>query len=310
MANDEELKKAKKADSEEKEVEERSSPGGHIVYQAVHKEGMDELERTNSALAWSGLAAGLSMGFSLMSEGLLRSHLPTRPGGLLIAKFGYSIGFLVVVLGRQQLFTENTLTVILPLLRKPRRAHFLQRRPALGIVLAANWSALSSSPGHGEHQHARPNVRQAMKEIGLVSMNHDFCTLMVRGIFAGWLIAIMVWLLPFAETARVGVIIIVTYIVGIGEFSHIMAGSVDAFYLVAIGEKTFGQYFVYMVPILIGNIIGGSSIVATIAHAQYIGSGDGEGTKRTTTPNDRLERAVAFARVASGRHDRSVQGTG
>ena len=280
MAQQEELKKAQKADNEEKEVEERSSPGGHIVYKAVHKEGVDELERGNSALAWSGLAAGLSMGFSLMSEGLIRSHLADTPWRILLTKFGYSIGFLVVILGRQQLFTENTLTVILPLLRKRDARTFCNVVRLWSIVLAANLvGALLIAWLMGNTNALEPNVRQAMKEIGLVSMNHDFFTLMVRGIFAGWLIALMVWLLPFAETARVGVIIIVTYIVGIGEFSHIVAGSVDAFYLVVTGVKTFGQYFVYMVPILIGNIIGGSSIVATIAHAQYVGSGDGEGKK-------------------------------
>ncbi len=277
MAKDEEPKEAKKAEDEEKQVEERSSPGGHIVYRAVYKEGEDELKRSNSALAWSGLAAGLSMGFSLMSEGLLRSHLPDTPWRLLIAKFGYSVGFLIVILGRQQLFTENTLTVILPLLRKHDPRTLGNVAQLWSIVLAANLVGGFTIAWVMGNTHAlEPSVQQAMKEIGLASMNHDFFTLMMRGIFAGWMIALMVWLLPFAETARVGVIIIITYIVGIGEFSHIVAGSVDAFYLVGTGVKTFGQYFVYMVPILIGNIIGGSSIVAAIAHAEYIGSGNGE----------------------------------
>ena len=84
MANDDIRTKAAKAGEEKKQVEKRASPGGHIVYKAVQKEGQDELERSNSALAWSGLAAGLSMGFSLMSEGLLQSHLPDAPWRLLV----------------------------------------------------------------------------------------------------------------------------------------------------------------------------------------------------------------------------------
>ncbi len=183
-----------------------------------------------------------------------------------------------MILGRQQLFTENTLTVILPLLRKRDLRTFGNVVRLWSIVLAANLVGGFLIAWLLGHTNAvNPNVRQAMKEVGLLSMNHDFLTLLVRGIFAGWLIALMVWLLPFAETARVGVIILITYVVGIGEFSHIVAGSVDSFYLGGTGVKTFGQYFAYMVPILIGNIIGGSSIVATIAHAEYIGSGDGEG---------------------------------
>src|SRR5205809_7766944 len=105
-------------DQHEQEAQERSSPSGKVVYKAIFKEGEDELERPSSALFWSGLAAGLSMGFSFITEGLLHAHLPQAQWTPMITKFGYPMGFLIVVLGRQQLFTENTLTPILPLLKK------------------------------------------------------------------------------------------------------------------------------------------------------------------------------------------------
>ncbi len=101
---------------EEKQVKTRGAPRAAVVYETVREEGEFELQRTVSGLAWSGLAAGLSMGFSLVAEGLLRHHLPDAPWRPLVSKLGYSAGFLIVILGRQQLFTENTLTVILPLL--------------------------------------------------------------------------------------------------------------------------------------------------------------------------------------------------
>src|SRR3954466_1598854 len=85
-----------------KEAEERSSVTPHVVHEAVRREGEEELKRTSAALAWSGVAAGLSMGFSLIAEGLLRSKLPDPPWRPLIAKFGYAAGFLLVILGRQQ----------------------------------------------------------------------------------------------------------------------------------------------------------------------------------------------------------------
>src|SRR4051812_23722722 len=99
----------------------RQAPSGAIVYQAISREGEEELERSSSALFWSALGAGLAMGFSMIAEALLTTHLPDAPWRILIAKFGYSIGFLIVILGRQQLFTENTLTPILPLMRKKDR---------------------------------------------------------------------------------------------------------------------------------------------------------------------------------------------
>src|SRR3954465_414824 len=96
------------------EAQEKSSVTVHVVHEAVRREGEEELKRTNSALAWSGLAAGLSIGFSVILEGLLRAKLPDSPWRPVISKFGYSAGFVLVILGRQQLFTENTLTPILP----------------------------------------------------------------------------------------------------------------------------------------------------------------------------------------------------
>jgi formate-nitrite transporter family protein len=105
--------------AEEKKVEERLAISSSVVYETIRREGEEEFDRTSSALAWSGLAAGLSMGFSLVAEAVLTAYLPHATWVPLISKFGYCVGFLIVILGRQQLFTETTLTVILPLLAKP-----------------------------------------------------------------------------------------------------------------------------------------------------------------------------------------------
>ena len=124
--------------TEQQEVHERSSPSGKIVYKAISKEGEDELERSSAALFWSGLAAGLSMGFSMIAEGLLTSFLPDEHWRPLVAKFGYSAGFLIVILGRQQLFTENTLTPILPFLQRKAKATAANVLRLWSIVLVAN----------------------------------------------------------------------------------------------------------------------------------------------------------------------------
>src|SRR3954462_11359977 len=100
------------------EAEERQAPGSHVVHQAILAEGVEELARPTAALAWSALAGGMSIGFSLIAEAALQAHLPAAAWRPLVAKLGYSVGFVIVVLGRQQLFTENTLTPIIPLLEK------------------------------------------------------------------------------------------------------------------------------------------------------------------------------------------------
>lgn len=262
---------------EEKQVEERGTPRAAVVYETVLEEGEFELSRSVSALAWSGLAAGLSMGFSLVSEGLLRTHLPDTEWRPLISKFGYAAGFLIVVLGRQQLFTENTLTVILPLLqRKDAKTFFCVLRLWTTVFLAnlAGAFIFAWVVSHTDIFHA--DVRQTFQDIGREAMEGDWITIFLRAIFAGWLIAMMVWLLPAAESARIWVIIIMTYLVALGGYSHIIAGSVEVFYAMLTTGIGWSSYFAdWMLPTLLGNIVGGVSLVAVLGHAQVVNeSGD------------------------------------
>ncbi|HYE15513.1 MAG TPA: formate/nitrite transporter family protein [Pyrinomonadaceae bacterium] len=263
--------------AEQEDADRRSAPSGKVVYKAILSEGESELERPSSALFWSGLAAGLSMGFSMIAEGLLQAHLPDAPWRPLVAKFGYSVGFLIVVLGRQQLYTENTLTPVLSLLQRKDASTFANVMRLWAVVLVANLlGALLVAAVASRTTAFDEPTRAAFAEIGAKAMEHDFWTTMLRGVFAGWLIALMVWLLPFAETARVWVIVIITYVVGLGNFSHIIAGSVETFALAFAGRAAWGEVFGgYVLPTLVGNTLGGVTLVATLNHAQVV-SGGGE----------------------------------
>ena len=96
--------------------------------------------------------------------------------------------------------------------------------------------------------------------------------MLVRAVFAGWLIALMVWLLPGAESARVSIIIIVTYLIGISGFNHIIAGSTTMIFLVVTKVISWETYVVeFFVPTLLGNVIGGFALVAALGHAQVVG---------------------------------------
>ena len=258
---------------EQKQVEERMAIGAHVVYEAIRREGDEELNRPAIALAWSALAAGLSMGFSFIAEGLLSAHLPDAPWRPLVSKFGYCLGFLIVILGRQQLFTENTLTVILPLLARKNLATLLRVLRLWGVVLSANLVGtfllalcLARIALFDAHTQTR------LTDIAWEHFGVGFGTVVMRAVFAGWLIALMVWLLPGAESARVSIIIIITYIVGLAGFNHIVAGSTTALFLVVTKSASWASYFVqFFIPTLLGNILGGVSLVAALGHAQVVG---------------------------------------
>jgi formate/nitrite transporter FocA (FNT family) len=255
---------------ERQEAARRTSLSVVVVHEAVREEGNRELQRPPMALAISGLAAGLSMGFSMVAEGLIHAYLPAAAWRPLLENFGYSLGFLIVVLGRQQLFTENTLTVILPLLAHPQRAVLWKVLRLWAIVLLANLVGAFIFAAIVAHSALFPaQIQQAFAAIARHSLRGDFGLTILRGIFAGWLIALMVWLLPASEGTRLHIIIILTYIVSLGGFAHIIAGSVDVLYLVNTGAVSWLTFLIgFMLPTLIGNIIGGVSLVAAINFAQ------------------------------------------
>ena len=266
------MAKQSRGEKQEEEIIDRTAPPGEVVYHAIYREGEHELERNVAPLALSGLAAGLSMGFSLVAEGLLQAHLPDAPWTPLITKLGYSIGFLIVILGRQQLFTKNTLTVILPLLRK-RKLDLLGKVARLWIVvLVTNLIGVFVFAWLlGRTEVFDAHTRELFSKISRTAIEPGFGVILLRGILAGWLIALMVWLLPFAESARIWVIIILAYLVGLGGLPHVIAGNVETFYLVSTNALSFGDCLMrYLIPTLIGNVIGGVALVAVGAHAEFV----------------------------------------
>jgi formate/nitrite transporter FocA (FNT family) len=259
------------SDEERRAVEEKSRPNAPLIHETIRAEGESELERTAHALLLSGLAAGLSMGFSLVVQGLLQSRLPDAPWRELVANLGYTVGFLIVVLGRQQLFTENTLTPMLPLLHN-RDGETLWRVLRLwGLVLAANVAGTWAVAAAAAHTDAfGPEAKAAFSEISRHAVEGSFGTTFVKAVFAGWLIALMVWLLPAAEGAgSIVIIVVITYVVALPPLAHVIAGSVEAFYLVETGEAGWRDYLVrFFAPTLLGNVVGGVALVAVLNYGQ------------------------------------------
>lgn len=254
---------------DQKLAADHTAPRALVIHEVVREEGEEGLKRAGSALAWSGLAARLSMGFSFLGLALIRSGLPDAPWRRLVDSIGYSTGFLIVILGRQQLFTETTVTAILPLLTRRDLPTFLSVLRFWTIVLAANtcgalaFAALLAVPGLFTEE-----VTRSLVEVGREAVSAPFSTTLVRAVFAGWLIATMVWILPSARSARMFVVIFITTFVALGQFSHTVAGTIDAAFLVFSGNGTVETFLVaFFLPTLLGNTIGGVGLVALLNHA-------------------------------------------
>lgn len=256
--------------AERASIERQSRPNAMLIHETIRAEGESELQRSATALLLSGLASGLSMGFSLIVEALLRAHLPEAGWTDLVSRAGYSVGFLIVVLGRQQLFTENTLTPVLPLLLH-RNAHVLFGLLRLwALVLAANVAgAWLIAIALAHTSILEPNVAAAAARIAHHAFEPPASSLFLKGIFAGWLIALMAWLLPAVEGSRPFVIFVITYVVALGSFSHVIAGSVDTLYLRETGAISLADYIThFFLPTLAGNTLGGVALVAGLNFGQ------------------------------------------
>jgi len=216
-----------------------------------------------------GLAGGLSMGFSFLAMAMLEFKLGDAPGAKAIAPIGYAVGFLIVVLGKQQLFTESTLTAALPILHRPSLVGLGRLARMWSAVLVANllgtiiFAWLISRPGLLSAPAAHTFLETARG-----SFSDDFWLGALRAVFSGWLIALIIWLLPASKTAAPFIIAALTYVVALAGFPHIIAGSGEAAYAVFVGAKSWADYGMwFLLPTLIGNTIGGAALAALLNHA-------------------------------------------
>ncbi|WP_082988217.1 formate/nitrite transporter family protein [Bordetella bronchialis] len=257
------------SEDERTQAADHSTPHALVIHEVVREDGEAALRRPASALAWSGLAAGLSMGFSFLVQSVLSAALPETGWRHLVAGLGYCVGFVIVILGRQQLFTESTLTVVLPVLTHRNGRTLIPALRLWTVVLGANvvgtiaFAALLRVPGVFQ-----PDVVQALAEHAMEPMSGDFRSTVLRALFAGWLIALMVWILPSARSARLLTILLISYVVAISHLSHIIAGSAEAAYAVMSDRASVHDFLVrFFLPTLLGNIVGGVSLVAMVNHA-------------------------------------------
>lgn len=257
---------------EVEEVEERSSPATPVIYEVVRRLGEEEMARPFFSLWWSGVAAGLSISFSLLSQAILQTHLPDAPWRPLVADLGYAVGFVMVVLSRQQLFTENTITVVLPVMAEPTLRNLRTLGQMWAVVLAANLAGTLFAAGFCIFTPAlTPELRDGMVALSHHILDHGWMEMVFKGVGAGFLVAAMVWLLPGAESAQFHVVVLMTYLIAAGGFAHIVAGSVEAFLLILHGDAGVWPIFAdFFVPVLIGNVIGGTALFALIAYAQVV----------------------------------------
>jgi len=241
------------------------------VYSVIQREGDKEMSRPASSLWWSGLVAGIAISSALLVEGILRASLPESDVRPLIESFGYPVGFLIVILGRLQLFTENTITPVLTLMADFRKSTLSSIAKLWAIVLVANLAGTFLAAIFTDVLAVVPlDYIEAMREVSREAvLDKPVVDVFLAGIPAGFYIAALVWMLPSSKGFEIWVIVIMTYLIAIGHFAHVIVGSAEVFLLLVGGEVgVAGAFIGYLVPALLGNVIGGTALFSLLAYAQ------------------------------------------
>jgi formate/nitrite transporter FocA (FNT family) len=267
----------KSTGSEEQQQEQQQLPTpqeasrltAHQIFEGVAKNARGELERPSKALAFSGFAGGMSMGLTGLGVAIIRATI--GPGGWqeLVSMVLYPVGFIAVILGRAQLFTENTLYPVVLVLDE--RKHFLNTLRLWTVVFTTNilgacffaWLAIRTGA-------LRPEYAHELIQLGVASAQHDASHIFWTGVVGGWIIALVAWLVT-ASTWTIGQIVVIwllTYIVGAGHFAHCIATTGEILAAVWGYALPLRSYVHWIIPATLGNIAGGVVIVSLLNYGQ------------------------------------------
>lgn len=255
---------------EEGTIREQMPHRAPVLFEIIRRSGQEELERPLLSLWWSGLVAGLSIGFSVLAPAMLLRYLPEGGWSPIVSQLGYSVGFVIVILSRQQLFTENVITAVVPVMAKWHLHNLLLMLRLWAIVLVANVVGATLFSLFLRYSGAiDPEIAKAIHTVSAKLLHGVPLETMARGMVSGFLIASLVWILAGIEGSKLGIIVLMTYLIALGGFDHVVAGSVEASYLVLEGAMPFGEAVGgFFVPTLIGNVIGGTAIFTLLAYGQ------------------------------------------
>ncbi|EGT4372844.1 formate/nitrite transporter family protein [Cronobacter malonaticus] len=300
-ADELEVESEEKKSGEEIEVDEEELPSRAMaIHEHIRQDGEKEMERDAMALFWSAIAAGLSMGASLLAKGIFHVHLEGIPGGFLLESLGYTFGFIIVIMARQQLFTENTVTAVLPVMQNPTGTNMLLLLRLWGVVLLGNIIGTGLAALAFEFMPIFDEAtRDAFVTIGMEVMHNTPGEMFANAIISGWIIATMVWMFPSAGSAKIVVIILMTWLIALGNTTHIVVGTVEILYLVFNGTIHWSEFFwPFALPTLAGNIIGGTFIFALLSHAQIRND---MSNKKKSEEKARLKKEKAARENETGR---------
>ena len=252
-------------------------PTANEIFAQVARNARHELNRPAIGLAVSGVAGGMTMGLTVLATSIVLALLGTSPTAKLVANIFYPLGFIGVIIGRAQLFTENTLYPVALMLAE--RRHGWKTLRLWSIVFPSNilgaflFALLAVKTGA-----LRPEFVSAMAETGVTAAGVGASHVFWSGVIGGWIIALVAWLVSGSHsiTGSVMLIWLLTFVVGLGGFAHCIATSGEILAAFLDHQLVLSRYFAWLLPAVLGNICGGVTLVTLLEYGQVKGGKDSE----------------------------------
>jgi formate/nitrite transporter FocA (FNT family) len=275
-------RKAKPAPPQEQPQKNLERPSAQDIYEQVANNARQELGRSSVSLAISALAGGIFMGLSALGNAIALAVL--TPAGAapseqaqFIAKMFYPLGFIAVILGRAQLFTENTLYPVALVLAE--KDHFWKTMKLWAVVLPFNVLGALAFATIATRTSALPGPAvHSLLQLGIEALHHPASAVFWSGVMGGWIIATVAWLVSGSHSITGSVLIIwmLTFVVGMANFAHCIASSGEVFAAILTGNAPWLAFPHWFVPAVTGNICGGVGMVTLLEYGQVVVGKDAE----------------------------------
>ncbi len=246
-------------------------PSAEEIFIQVASNARQELKRSTVSLAFSGFAGGIFMGLTALGNSIPLALLGSSTTVQFVAKMFYPLGFIVVILGRAQLFTENTLYPVALVLTEKK--HFWSTMRLWFTVLPSNVFGALAFAALAVLTHAvSPHIIQALGQLGLEALHREPSAIFWSGVMGGWIIATAAWLVSGSHsiTGSVMIIWMLTFVVGLGNFAHCIAGSGEVFAAILSHQAPWRSFPAWFFPAVAGNICGGVGMVTLLEYGQVI----------------------------------------
>jgi formate/nitrite transporter FocA (FNT family) len=258
-------------------VAEQPEEGTRLTAAQIHRNVLrpaeQEIRRPAAALLLSALAAGLVIGFSCLAAAFAAYVAPDQYEHAAAAA-AYPLGFIFVIMARSELFTENTLVPIVPLLERRDRETLALVGRVWGLLLAGNlMGTVLFAVALAHTRVLRPEYASELLQISRAATEGGFVDILYAAVFAGWLMALLAWLLASTTStlAQIVLIWLCTAPISALHFRHSIVGSTEAFYRAALGDASWGaMLWGFVTPAVLGNAVGGVLLVALLNTGQVM----------------------------------------